>query len=202
MPGKLIDPRVRIPSLIQQGDTVAWVDDPFADIEGGTYDSTGFTLTYTVIGPAKLTAAAAALGSGWETTISAAQSASLTAGQYFWQARIAGAVSITVARGELKVITDLSQQGAGYSGLSQAEQTLATWESALAALTGAQGSPVESYKVGEREMRYRNVPEILQTIAYWRAKVISERTADSISQGQGNPRKLYFRWPSRFGSGT
>jgi hypothetical protein len=56
------------------------------------------------------------------------------------------------------------------------------------------------YRIGDRELRYRNMDEILKAIAYWNIEVINEQTKSSISQNQGNPRKLYARFPGKFTS--
>lgn len=199
MAGKIIEPRVNIPKLIEQGDTVTWVDQPFTDDQSVLYNAAGFTLTYTLAGvTAPLNVVAAAQGVGWLTTLTASQTGALTPGQYWWQATLSGGgVVVTVARGDLRVVANLANQSAGYSGLSTNEQNLKAAEAQLAAV-----SSTESYRIGDREMRYRMTKDIQDTIAYWNAKVINEKTANSIAQNQGNPRKLYARFPSRFGSGS
>lgn len=206
MAGKIIAPVVNIPPLMEQGDTVSWLDQPFTDEEGTLYDSSGYALSFTIAGAtAPLTVAAGAQGTGWKAALTAAQTGALSAGKYWWQAQLIGTGAntgtvITVARGELTVIASLANAAAGFSGLSAAEQSLASWQAALAALAGTTGPAVESYKINDREMRYRNIPEILAAIAYWQTKVTDERTASSISQNQGNPRKRYARFPARFGT--
>ncbi len=201
MSGILIDPSVKTPALIEQGDTVSWIDSPFTDSDGNQYGSTTYTLTYYIAGSAALLAVAGvAQGEGWLTSLTAAQTAALQVGRSWWQAKLSGGGQvITVARGELKVAQSLATVAAGYSGLSAAETALAQWKAALNALSGTSGPPVEMYKIGTREMKYRNIPEILATIARLETEVINERTADSIAQGQGNPRKLYARFRSRVG---
>ena len=66
MAGKIIEPRVNIPPLIEQGDTVSWFDEPFTDDQGVLYNAGGFTLTYSIAGPtAGVNAASAPQGVGW-----------------------------------------------------------------------------------------------------------------------------------------
>ena len=203
MPGALIDPIVNIPKLIEQGDCPSWIDQPFTDDQGTTYSAANYGLQYILAGAtAPLTLTGVTTGVGWTTQISTTQSGGLSPGLYWWQAQLtAASFQLTVARGEIFVAVNLANAAANYSGLSQAEQQLAQWQNALAALTGSNGSsPVESYRIGTREMKYRNVDEILRAIAYWRAVVLSEQTANSIAQNRGNPRKLYVRFPSKFGT--
>jgi hypothetical protein len=197
MPGILIEPVVKIPALIQQGDSVSWIDEPFTDDQGNLYQSADYSLVYTIAGAAApLTLTGVATGTGWTTSITPAQSGGLTPGTSWWQATLtATSFALTVARGELTVVVNLALQAAGYSGYSQAEQNLMAAQTQLASATAT-----ESYKIGTREMRYRMTKDILDTISYWNAVVISEKTANSLAQNQGNPRKLYARFPSRFGS--
>lgn len=195
--GKLIDPRVNIPPLIEQGDTPSWIDEPFGDELGNTFSSAGYVLTYTLAGPTTpLVITGAVMGTGWTSSITAAQSGALTPGPYWWQATLSAAsFALTVARGDLTIVANLALQSAGYSGLSLAEQSLAAAQAQL-----AQASATESYKIATREMRFRMTKDLLDGIAYWNAMVVNERTANSIAQKQGNPRKLYARFPGRFGS--
>ncbi len=196
---QLVDPRVNIPTTVEQGDTPSWEDKPFFGGEPGvTYDATRYALTYTLAGPTTpLTLTGTPTGVRWTTAFTAAQSSGLTPGQYWWQAVLSAAnFALTVARGPILVIANLAQQAAGYSGLSQAEQNLAAAQAQLAAV----GS-TESYKIATREMKFRMTEDILNGIAYWNAIVINERTKNSIAQNQGNPRKMYARFPSKFGSG-
>lgn len=200
MTGKFIDPAVNIPPTIQQGDSVQWVDVPFYDQDGNTYAAPIYSLMFSLAGAtAPLIVTAAALGTGWITTITPAQTAPLQPGTYWWQAQLQLAPNFvaTLARGELTVVPNLAVQVAGYSGLSQAEQALGLWQNALAALTGANGTAVKSYKINEREMSYRDITEIQAAISYWQIQVNNEQTTNSISQNQGNPRKMYARFPGR-----
>jgi hypothetical protein len=197
MAGLLIEPVVKIPALIQQGDSISWIDEPFTDDQGNLYQAANYSLVYTIAGAAALlTLTGVATGTGWTTSATTAQTSALTPGTSWWQATLtASNFALTVARGELTVVVNLTLQSAGYSGYSQAEQNLMAAQTQLAS-----ASATESYKVGTREMRYRMIKDILDTISYWNAVVVSEKTANSIAQNQGNPRKLYARFPSRFGT--
>lgn len=197
MAGKIIDPRVNIPPRFQQGDSVTWDDFPFEDIDGVLYQSSGYALVYTIAGTnAPVTVTATALGTGWTSALSIAQSANVAAGKNWWQAQLmATGFAATVAKGELWVDANLVGQSAGYSGLSLAEQNLNTCKAAAAALSGSNGAAVKSYRIGDREMTYRDIAEIFQMIDRLQAEVNNERTASSIAQNQGNPRKLYARFP-------
>lgn len=192
IPGLLIDPIVNIPISIEQGDSPGWIDQPFTDDIGNTYDASVYTLTYTLVGATgPLQLVGAETGIGWTLSLSTSQSASLTPGKYWWQATLSttNGFALTVARGEVRIIANLALQVAGYSGLSLAEQNYNAARAQLAAATST-----ESYKIATREMKYRQIADILAAISYWNAEVINERTTNSIRQNQGNPRKMYARF--------
>jgi hypothetical protein len=207
MSGIFVNPRVRIPTSIEQGDTTSWNDEPFTDFSGALYTSANYTLTYTLLSQVSqgasspLSQAATANGPGWITRLSTVQTAALMPGKTIWQAVLTAAnYQGTVARGTTDVVLNLALAGNGYDGRTLNQQRLDALESALAALTGLNGGkPVESYRIGTREMRYQNIPDILKAIAYYRTQVNSENAANSIAQGQGNPRKTYIRFPGGFG---
>lgn len=204
MTGKIVEPRVNIPPIIEQGDTVTWVDYPFTDLTGSVYDATGYTLTYTIAGAnAPLIAPAMAEGTSWQMALTASQTSGVAVGKNWWQAALSAAgFNLVVARGDLTIDVNLALVSAGYSGLSATEQSLNAWQAAMSALSGTNGPAVESYRIGDREMRYRDMNQIMDAIGYWQAKLVNEKTANSIAQGKGNPRKLYARFPSRYGSNS
>lgn len=211
MSGRLIDPVVRIPPTIQAGDTVTWTDEPFTDTQGAPFNSANYGLTFTIVGPfcngvlapggVPVPFTAAAQGMGWLSTLAPTDTSSWIAGAYQWQAQLTAAgFVLTVARGELEVLANLAGVAAGYAGWSQAEIAFAQWQAAYAALAPISGSPVKSYRIGTREFTYRDLKEVESALSYWNAVVTSERTRSSISQNQGNPRKLYARFPSKYGT--
>src|ERR1700750_2982586 len=120
MSGIFIDPTVRIPISIEQGDSVSWTDDPFYDYTGATYGGGSYTLTYTILPQignksAPLSVAATPVGAGWLTQMTTQQTAALVAGTCLWQATLSATnYQGTVARGTLEVIMNLAQAGAGY----------------------------------------------------------------------------------------
>lgn len=208
MSGVFVDARVRIPPTIEQGDTANWVDETFRDFSGSLYASDSYSLKYIIVSatgqaPAPLAVTATARGTGWFTQLSAVQSANLKPGINLWQATLTSNDSSfigTVARGELEVILNLALVGTGYDARSLNKQRLDALEAALAALTGSAGAaPVQSYRIGTREMHYQDIGSILKGIAYYQTKVNSENNANSIAQGQGNKRKTYFRFPGGLG---
>lgn len=172
-----------IPRSFKQGDSSTWKDNTLVDVQGNAYDSTGYTLKYTLAGPvAPTTYTAIADGPGWQTTITAAQSTLLVAGKYWWQAQLFGTdgsgnpTRITAAEGQLTVEIDLASVPQVYDGRTIAEQALAAAETAYATFSSS-GGVLKSYRIGGREMTFQNLLEVKQQVDYWRARVVNEKSA-------------------------
>lgn len=212
MSGRLIDAKVNVPPIVQQGDTETWIDESMTDAGGVLYTAADWNLVFSYLqnagtqGPLSVTAARQ--GSGWLTTLSVSATTALVPGTvYLWQSQLVGITSgvtlglaVTVDDGTFKVLPNLAAQVAGYDGRSMAVKSLMAWRAAMAALSGQGGAPVLSYKVGTRELRYRDMTDIMAQISYWQAEVIKEKNAESIANNRGNLRKTYARFPSTFGS--
>ena len=183
-------------SELLQGDSAAWHDDPFTDAQSRTLTSATYTLTYIIAGPiaAPLSIIAASDGPGWKTTLSAANSATLAPGKYWWSAVLTAAGErITAGSGELIIDINLANAGANYDGRTTAEKALADAESALATFRTTRGR-TKKYTIGMRTMEFDSAADILAEISFWRMKVNNEQAADKIAQGLGNPRKMFVRF--------
>jgi hypothetical protein len=187
---------VNIFSTLAQGDGSYWLDDPYTDANGVTYDSAGYQLAYTIAGPidSPVSLAASANGPGWRTELTATVSAGLAAGLYWWQAVLtAPNVRLTIGSGELEIARSLASVTGRYDGRSLAERALADAEEALAKFQ-ASGGRLKQYKIGGREMVFQDDSQILKVLSYWRMRVMRERNAAKIAQGLGDPRANYVRF--------
>lgn len=102
---------------------------------------------------------------------------------------------IVAAEGELIVEPDLSSLGGVFDGRSTMEIGLATWEAALAALTGANGSmPVKQYTIGSRHLMYQDLKEITDMVNWFRGRVNAEKM--KASGGQDRMIRVGFTPPS------
>lgn len=179
-------------NTLQQGDSIAWDDDPYTDARGERYDSSSYDLVWELRGPSKLTLDAVANGSGWTTTLTAAQSSSLLPGRYAFAAYLkATNVRITVAQGNITITPDLSLANVGYDARTLAERSLADAEAALANLT-ASGKKMKQYSIGSRSATYYTASELIQAIQYWKMRVNSEKHGKSTSNGLGVNLKTRF----------
>lgn len=183
---------MHIPEQLTAGDSVTWKDASVRDSLGNLLTSADWALTYILRGETALTLTGAADGQGWQTTMTAAQSATLKAGRYFWQASVSkGDERITLYYGELTVLPNLaySTNPAAYDGRSQAEQDLAALEAEIRArITG--GASIE-YSIGNRSLKRESLSELRAMRAELKRIVVKEKVAQDIAQGRGNPRNIF-----------
>lgn len=188
---------MQIPASIIQGDTVTWRDNPTTDSLGNTIDSS-WTLTWRFAGPTVLSVTSTAYESGWETALTAVQTAALTAAtsrepNYVWQA-IATTTGkrVTIGSGKLRVDKDLLQASAGYEGRTQAEIDLANVQALIRARIA--GGVIEEYWIGTRRLTNEPVAELLKLESRLKLVVANERRAAMIANGLGDPRNTYVRF--------
>lgn len=181
-------------ATLPSGDSATWLDDPVTLPDGRTADATSWTLTYYVRGPSLLNLVAMAAGKGWTTSLTAAASATLTAGTYAWTAILtSGLERITVGNGQFVMTPDLTQLTGVFDPRSPAQIALAACEAAMASFN-ATGGKVKKYEIAGRTMEFQTIGELMQLHAFWKAKVLGEQSAASIANGQGNTRNLFTRF--------
>lgn len=183
------------PANLTAGDSASWIDVPFMDATGKSYDSRTYALRYELRGPGSpVTINAASSGGGWQSTLTPTISTGMVAGTWFWAAILTATNErITIARGEVNVAPDITAQVANFDGRSQAERALADAEAALASFKSSQGK-IKKYVIGSRQMEFATIPELLECISYWRVRVINERKARGVADGLGNPSNLMVRF--------
>lgn len=181
---------MNIPTSFRAGDTSQWIDQPVT-LNGITYDSSLYTLSYIIAGPvAPVTLEAVPSGNGWQSTIGLTEAESFTAGSYAWQAVLTSNTErITAATGRLTVESNLADAIAGFDPRSVAEKALAEAEAALAKYH-ATGGKVKEYVIGQRSMKFADSTQILQEISYWHAEVAIERNKARIAAGLGGGNTL------------
>lgn len=187
-----------IPAVIRAGDTVVWEDSQTVDVLGNAIDSGTYSLvTYLRTNTASegFTATAVANGTGWRTTITAAQSANFDAGTWYWQSvATAGAVSYTIGSGQLTVERSLAYSGTpgAVDGRTQAQQDLAAVQAAIRAMVS--GGAVQKYTIGNRSLDKIPLNDLMALESQLKAEVNREQRAAKIAQGLGDPHSLYVRF--------
>lgn len=178
---------------LTSGDSATWLDTAFVDSQGTNYDSSQYALRYEIRGPVSLTLNATTLGTGWTTTITTAQSATLTPGKYYWTAIASKTgVRVTAGSGTTSILADLSAASGVYDGSSQAEKDLIAIRAEISAR--ASGGMTLEYAIGNRSLKKEPIASLLVLEARLVRQVAAERSAQSIANGLGNPRRLNVRF--------
>jgi hypothetical protein len=144
---------MKIPGQITAGDSVKWRDDSVRDELGFELEPPLWTLNYAIRGPASLDLVAVADGSGFLSSASTAQTGALPAGTYYWTAFVTSddGSRITVCRGSLEILPDLTQAATGYDGRTQDEKDLAAIGAAITARIS--GGAVAEYSIAGRSLK-------------------------------------------------
>jgi hypothetical protein len=187
-----------IPATIRAGDTVTWRDEATTDSLGNPVTSGTWAQSYYLRSPvagAGLTVVSTAYGNGWETTITAASSATLAVGAWYWQAlATSGSDAITIGSGSLMVLPALNYTGtpAAFDGRSQARKDLEAVQGAIRALIS--GGAVKAYTIGSRKLERYTLTELIELENGLKADVTRENAAERIANGLGDPRNLFVRF--------
>ena len=178
---------------LTSGDSATWTDDTFTDSQGAVYDSGAYSLRYEIRGPVALTLNATTLGKGWQTTITSAQSTTLTPGKYFWTAFASKTgARVTVGTGTLTILADLTGVSGVYDGSSQAEKDLAAIRAEISAR--ASGGMTLEYSIGSRSLKKEPIASLLALESKLVRQVFAERQAERQANGLGNPRRISVRF--------
>jgi len=189
---------VNIPSEIRAGDTVKWRDDSSTDVFGNEIKSDEWTLKYylrTNQRPNGHTSTGSVYSTGWEFTISATDSADFDAGTWYWQAiATKSSEKITLGYGKLTVEAALEYSGTPglFDGRSQAKKDLEAVQTAIRTLIA--GGAVQEYKIGNRNLKRYDLPDLIQLEGRLKAEVNRENQAELIANGLGNPRNMFVRF--------
>ena len=178
---------MNIPGFATAGDTISWVDAVASDLQGNWYAPGEYSLAYSLRGAVALDVQAVAADGGWQTTITPAQSATLTAGTYYWAAYVedANGNRFTVGKGQIVIQVDLVSQTGPYDGRSTARQIIDAIDAEI--LARQTGGFAAEYSIAGRSLRKESL-QVLQAIrAEWVAIYAKEVRAQRIAQGLGDP---------------
>ncbi|MGB0957794.1 MAG: hypothetical protein ACPGUF_04920 [Litorivicinus sp.] len=191
---------MNIPSTIRAGDTVKWRDDASIDAFGAEVTNASWTLKYylrTNTASEGATVTGSAYGTGWEFTLSATTSAAFDAGDWYWSAvatRTSPDETLTLGTGFLTVKAALSYSGTpgAYDGRTQAEKDLDAVQAAIRAIVD--GGVVQEYRIGTRNLKKYDLPDLIQLEGKLKAEVKREQQAELMANGLGNPRNMFVRF--------
>lgn len=176
----------REPTSFTAGDTVAWTRS-LADYPA----SAGWVLSYRFISPtSKFDVTGSASGDDHAVTVAAATSAGYTAGTYQWQGYVTLALERhTVGSGTTVVEPNLAAvSAAGYDNRTPARKALDALNAGLE--TFGSNAHVQSYQIGDREMRYRTFADFMAARDRLALEVRREEDATRAQQGQPSRNRL------------
>ena len=189
---------MNIPTTIRAGDTVKWRDDASTDVFGNEVTSSDWTLKYylrTNTASEGATSTGSAYGTGWEFTLAASTTANFDAGNWYWTAvATKDSEVITLGNGGLTVEASLTYSGTpgAYDGRTQAQKDLDAVQAAIRAIVD--GGVVQEYRIGTRNLKKYDLPDLIQLEGKLKAEVKREQQAELIANGLGNPRNMFVRF--------
>ena len=189
---------MNIPTTIRAGDTVKWRDDASVDVFGNEITSSDWTLKYylrTNTASEGATSTGSAYGTGWEFTLAASTTADFDAGNWYWTAvATKDSEVITLGNGSLTVEAALTYSGTpgAYDGRTQAQKDLDAVQAAIRAIVD--GGVVQEYRIGTRNLKKYDLPDLIQLEGKLKAEVKREQQAELIANGLGNPRNMFVRF--------
>lgn len=183
---------MEIPNIILAGDTLAWTESVPLYPAG-----LGYTLHYALLKTGtRIVIDATASGDEHAISVSAATTATYTAGTYDWTAYVTTVAGerYTVGAGRVEIKPNLAAQASGYDNRSQSRKILEALKAAYETHISAGSGHVAEYDIAGRRMKYRNAAEILQQINYWEARCAAEDRQAAIANGQAPANRLLVRF--------
>ncbi len=164
-------------------------------VEGGAYPaSAGWVLKYRLVpatvGGQPIDITATAEGDDHRVTLAASTTTNWAADTYSWVRWVDKAGEVyTLSKGRLVVGANPRTLPAGYDTRSPARKALDDARAALAAWT----PKTRRYRIGERELEFNSVAEILKQISHWEIEVQREERAALLAQGLNAGNRMYVR---------
>ncbi len=167
------------PTSLRSGDSASW-----SRTVEGYGPSAGWTLSYALVprtsAGVKLNVSGVANGEGWALTLSAAQTATLSAGPY----TLVGVVTKdadrkTIYSGACEVLPDL-MQAAALDARSAAQKIIESIDAWLASRAGWAGEKM----VGDRKIKQHPMPELIALRQHYEGIFSRERELAAFAAGR------------------
>lgn len=173
------------PQFFTAGDTVKWNRNDLA-----AYPSSTWTLTYYFYNSAiTYTVVATADGTGFLITISAATSATYTASDYKWEARVSnGSEEYTVDKGYWTINTDIAVLGS--VGEDFRSQTKIIFDAIEAVIQGRASKDQQGYTIAGRRLDRTPIPDLIVLRDKYKREYLSELSKEKLELGKASGRKI------------
>lgn len=143
------------------------------------YPAPDWALAGVVRGPKSIDLIATAEGSAHSFTVAAAESASFTAGLYWYSLRATkGADVVEVEKGQVTILADLSVAEDGFDGRTENEKAL---DSIKAVLAKRATQDQQKYTINNRELWRTPIADLLKLRGFYAAAVRREKAIQSGS---------------------
>jgi hypothetical protein len=176
------------PATLTAGDTAKW-QKSLPDYPA----SAGWVLSYVLVKTgAQITFSATASGDDHLVNVATATTAAWSVGRYQYQAFVSkSGERFTASAGQIEVRPNFSAATTGIDARSHARKTL---EAVEAVLEGRASQAQQEYQIGDRQLKYTPLGDLLKLRSLYRAEVTAELNAEFISAGLAPRNKLLTRF--------
>jgi hypothetical protein len=176
----MVDVPTKEPTEFAAGDTIKWTRE-LADYPA----SASWVLTYALRNAvSQIDVTASAVGDVHSITIAASVSAAFAPGSYGWAAYVSKAGErYEVGTGTLTIRPNLAAK-APLDTRTQARKAADDLNVALSTFRSS-GGRVKRYRIGDREMEFESVTELLTLLRRWEAVAQAEEKAAALASGSG-----------------
>lgn len=166
--------------------TVEWTE-AYSD-----YPASSWTLTYTLVGPAKYSLTATADGESHKVSVPKATTAAYVPGIY----RMIGTITDGTSQYQtyvstLEILEDLTAEEAGYDAISDARKTLASIKEAIK--TYAE-NPYQSLTIAGRTKANWSFEELIKWRKLYEEEVAREEKAERLESGISPGSRIFVRF--------
>lgn len=190
---------MKFPQKFRAGDFIQWRLDSTTDNFGDPISSPDWSVNYyfrTNTDYEGATVASTAYLDGFQFSLASSVTEDFTAGDWFYQAvaNKSGNEKQTIATGTFKVLPSLTFTGSNPAAVddrTQAQKDLDAIEAAIRAIYN--GGVVQEYKIGNRDVKKYDLPDLIVLRDKLKSIVVREKKAEMIANGLGNPHNLYIR---------
>ena len=177
------------PLEIRAGDTVEWTEDWSAL---GYSAADGWGAQYTLYGPKKVTVNGQTSGSGFAFTITAEDSAALSAGTYGLLCRVSKEGSVkTVFDGKTTVLLNPAETSDGADVRSKAQIICEAIETYWSTKNPDCVSGLTALGVS---VNYKDDRNVLSVYNFWKRKLDAETASDRVRRGQATGKTFYLEF--------
>tara|TARA_R100001015_G_C4613998_1_gene169770 strand:+ start:910 stop:1491 length:582 start_codon:yes stop_codon:yes gene_type:complete len=190
---------MKFPQKFRAGDFIQWRLNSTTDNFNDPISSPEWTVIYyfrTNTDFIGATATSTSYSDGFQFSLASDVTETFSTGFWYYQAvaNKSGTKKQTIASGKFEVLPNLTFSGSNpqaLDGRTQAQKDFDAIEAAIRAIYN--GGVVQEYKIGNRDVKKYDLPELIILRDKLKAILVREKKAEIIANGLGNPHNLYIR---------